>query len=91
MLITIQVKNRLRGRAVQEMNSSAQPLALDKKSAHTVTRYSHQVIITAAQREADQLNQSLVATCQVTPQTQQPLAMLAKGVQSNGDGPAIGP
>jgi hypothetical protein len=50
-----------------------------------------EIILAADQRKASQVNEALVAAGQVTPQTQETLAVLAKAVQSRVNRLAVRP
>jgi hypothetical protein len=52
---------------------------------------SSQIIVSAAQGKAEQIDEALFAAGQVTAQSQQTLPVLAKRIKADGDRPAIRP
>jgi hypothetical protein len=80
--VSPQVEDGVGGRAVEKVHAAALALSLDEESPNAMAGDSDQVIVPAAQGEADQLNQSLVATGQLTAQSEKALAVLAEAVQT---------
>jgi len=56
-----------------------------------VTRQAVEGRLPIGQRNADQIDHTLGAARQISAQTQQPLALPAEGIETDTDGPAIGP
>jgi hypothetical protein len=52
---------------------------------------SSQIVVSTAEWEAHQVDEPFLAPGQMPSQAQQALAVLAKGVESDGHGPTIGP
>jgi hypothetical protein len=91
ILIPTQLEHRVGGSPVEKVDAAALPPALEKESANAMTGDTNQVVIAAAQGEADQLDQPFVAACQMPAEPQEPLAMLAEGIQTDRDRPSIRP
>jgi hypothetical protein len=91
LLIAADFKHKLGGRSVQEVNPAAPPLSFEEKATHAAAGQACEIIRAADQRKASQLNEALVAAGQVTPQTQETLAVLAKAVQSRVNRLAVRP
>src|ERR1700732_4105050 len=91
MLVAPQLENGIRGGAVEQVDSTARAAPLDVKAADAIAGDSYQVIVTTAEGKADELNQAFAAAGQVSPETQETLAVLAKTVQAGCDRLTVGP
>ena len=69
----------------------ARALPLEAEAADAVAGKARQVVVAAIQGEANQVDEPFGATGQMTPQAQQPLPVLAEGVQADRDGATVRP
>jgi hypothetical protein len=91
VFVTSQVENGVGGSAVEKMQSSPRSLSHQHKTADAMSGHSGQIIVSATQGKAEQIDEALFAAGQVTAQSQQTLPVLAKRIEADGDRPAIRP
>jgi hypothetical protein len=81
-----------RGRsAVQEMDPADPAGPFDEKTPNPVSRQAVKVVIPPGQGKAGHLNEPLTTSRQMPAETQETLAMSAKGVQAGSYRPAVRP
>src|SRR5262249_7074858 len=78
-------------RAVEKMDAAQGPFALHEEAAHAMAREARQVILASRKWKAEKFDEAFAAAGEMTAQSEQALAVLAKCVESNCDGAAIGP
>ena len=85
------ISNTGGGGAVEKVNTANRPRPLDEEPAHPMAGQAINVVIAAGKRKASQLDESLTAAGKVPAQTQQPLAMPAKRIQTHRDRASVRP
>ncbi len=90
-LVLVEVEDRGGGRAVHEMQGAHGATPFKVEAAHAMTGELGHVLIAAAERKANEFEKLFAATLQITAQAEQPLAMLAEGVDPDPDGPSVRP
>jgi hypothetical protein len=81
-----------RGRCpVEEEEPAASSLPLNREAANSMTGQASQGSLAVRERKNDQVKQALTHSGQVATESEQPLTVLAKRGQTDGNRPAIGP
>src|SRR5438105_914235 len=91
MLVASQLEDGVGRRAVEEMDLPSRPAAFDKKPSNPMPRDPDEIVFTAAEGKANQLNQALGAAGKMPTKSQKTLSMLAKSVETDRNWPAIRP
>jgi hypothetical protein len=78
-------------RLVKKMNTPDLPAALDKKPPHAMSRKTMEIVFGPGQRNTHELDEPFATARQVLPQPQETYTVLAKAIQADGNGSAIGP
>jgi hypothetical protein len=89
--IALQVEGHVGGGAVEEVNAALGAGPLQAEAADAITRDARQIVFAAAERVTAKLEQFLRAARQVPAQSEQALAVLAKGVEAHGYRSAVWP
>jgi len=66
-------------------------LAHEHESAHAMSFDAGKIVVSATKGKTHQIDEPFFAPSQMPSQAQQALAVFAKGIESDGHGPPIGP
>jgi len=89
--IPAEVERGAGGGAVHEVKASAHALAQEVEAADAMAGDPIEIVVAACERHVHETDELFLAPGEVLAQTKQPLAMGAKRVEADGDGPTVGP
>jgi hypothetical protein len=91
ILITSQVKDRVGGSSIKKVQTASRTFPHQHKAPYPMPFDASQIILTPSKRKTHQIDESFLASRQMTPQAQQSLAVLAKGIKADCHRPPIRP